>query len=204
MLVFLDESGDAGFKFDRGSSTHFVIALVIFDDPLDAEETALAIKRLRQQLRKHEKFEFKFNKTDEYLRLQFLEAVRDYKFRVRVMLVDKRKLYSDALKGSKDKFYSYFVGQVLAHNHGQITGAKLRVDGSGDREFKKAFTTYLRQKLGANVLAHCRFVDSKADNLIQLADMIAGSVFRANHTVNADASFYERIRHKVEDLWRFG
>ena len=46
MLIFLDESGDAGFKFGQGSSSHFVIALVIFDSPLDAEETALHIKRL--------------------------------------------------------------------------------------------------------------------------------------------------------------
>lgn len=37
MLVFLDDSGDPGFKLDRGSSAFFVIACVIFEDKLDAE-----------------------------------------------------------------------------------------------------------------------------------------------------------------------
>lgn len=46
MIVFIDESGDAGFKIGKGSSTFFVISLIIFDDELEAEETALRIKNL--------------------------------------------------------------------------------------------------------------------------------------------------------------
>lgn len=59
MLIFIDDSGDPGFKFDKGSSKIFVIVLIIFDDNLDAEETALKIKRLRQRFKKSERFEFK-------------------------------------------------------------------------------------------------------------------------------------------------
>jgi hypothetical protein len=36
MLVFIDDSGDPGFKLDRGSTPFFVIALVIFEDELEA------------------------------------------------------------------------------------------------------------------------------------------------------------------------
>jgi CO dehydrogenase nickel-insertion accessory protein CooC1 len=98
MLIFLDESGDAGFKFDSGSSSHFVIALIIFDDPLDAEETASRIKKLRQELKVHEMFEFKFNKMNDFRRYRFLEAVRDSKFRIRAMVVDKRnRTYARAI-----------------------------------------------------------------------------------------------------------
>lgn len=32
MLVFIDDSGDPGFKLDKGSSRFFVICSVIFDD----------------------------------------------------------------------------------------------------------------------------------------------------------------------------
>ena len=39
MIIFIDDSGDPGFKVEKGSSVVFVIALVIFDDPLDAELT---------------------------------------------------------------------------------------------------------------------------------------------------------------------
>ena len=42
MLVFLDDSGDPGFKLDKGSTKYFIIAMVIFDDDLEAEKTARA------------------------------------------------------------------------------------------------------------------------------------------------------------------
>lgn len=35
-LIFVDESGDTGFKFEKGSSRFFVLVLVIFDRPEDA------------------------------------------------------------------------------------------------------------------------------------------------------------------------
>ena len=67
MIVFLDESGDAGFKLGQGSSTYFVIALVIFDSFDDAEATAKVIQGLRGSLKLHSHFEFKFNKMSDQL-----------------------------------------------------------------------------------------------------------------------------------------
>ena len=201
MLIFLDESGDAGFKFGQGSSSHFVIALVIFDNPLDAEETALHIKRLRERLKLNANFEFKFGKLSDFYRYQFLESIRNDPFRIRAMVVDKRLLQSSSLKEDKDSFYSHFASEVLKYNHGKIIGASLRIDGSGSREFKKAFQSTLRSKLKDGTLSKCKFVDSKTDSLIQLADIIAGSIYRRYNPNKLDSSFYEMIKHKVEDLW---
>ena len=203
MYIFLDESGDAGFKLEQGSSTFFVIALVIFDEAAEVEQTAGNIKDLRGRLKLHEKFEFKFSKTDDYRRLQFFEAVRASPFRLRVMVIDKRLISSDTLRRDKEKFYGYFVRQVLEHNGGAVAGAKLRVDGSGDRAFKRAFTSYLRRELPQNLLKDCKFRDSRDDSLIQLADMAAGAVRRAFDPAKQDRTYYERVRHKVEDLWQF-
>lgn len=41
MLVFIDESGDLGFKMDKGSSGFFTIALAVFE----GGDTALACQR---------------------------------------------------------------------------------------------------------------------------------------------------------------
>lgn len=81
MLVFIDDSGDAGFKLDRDSSKHFVIACVIFDDNLDAEEAALKIKWLRRSLKWRNDHEFKFNKTNKQIRLAFLDEIKGCNFR---------------------------------------------------------------------------------------------------------------------------
>ena len=51
MIVFIDDSGDPGFKIEKGSSTHFTIAMVCFDDDLEAEKTAVAIKELKRKLK---------------------------------------------------------------------------------------------------------------------------------------------------------
>ena len=36
MLVFIDDSGDPGFKLGKGSSLIFVIGCIVFDDELEA------------------------------------------------------------------------------------------------------------------------------------------------------------------------
>jgi len=58
MLVTIDESGCPGFK--SGSSTHYVLAMVIFDTDRDAENTAHVINNLSKEIKS--KREFHFNK----------------------------------------------------------------------------------------------------------------------------------------------
>jgi len=47
-LIFIDDSGDAGIK--ARSSSHLVMAAVVFNDDLVAEEAALAMRKFRRQL----------------------------------------------------------------------------------------------------------------------------------------------------------
>lgn len=62
MIVFIDDSGDPGFSV--GSSNVFVIACVIFDDELEAEKVAVAIKEYRRSLHFPDSMEFKFNNVN--------------------------------------------------------------------------------------------------------------------------------------------
>ncbi|HKZ35403.1 MAG TPA: DUF3800 domain-containing protein, partial [Patescibacteria group bacterium] len=68
MLVFVDDSGDPGFNLEKGASKFFVIACIIFDDELQAEKTAVAIKELRRELKFPDEVEFKFNKSKQRVR----------------------------------------------------------------------------------------------------------------------------------------
>lgn len=61
MLVLIDESGCSGFKFNKGSTPYFVVAMVIFSDFKQAEIASENIGLLRDQL--NIKPEFKFSKT---------------------------------------------------------------------------------------------------------------------------------------------
>lgn len=206
MLVFIDDSGDAGFKLDKGSSKHFVIACVIFDDNLDAEEAALKIKRLRRSLNWRDDHEFKFNKASKTIRLAFLNEIRGCKFRVRAIVADKSTIRSPELRRSKNKFYNYMIKEVLSKSDGSILEGRIRLDGHEDRAYKKAATTYFRQQANprGGVIKDMKFVNSKNDSLIQLADMTAGSILRTTQDNKTDRQeYFEVIKRRVEDIWNF-
>ncbi len=207
MLVFIDESGDAGFKVGKGSSRYFVVTLVIFEENLDAEVAAVEIKKLRRSLGKSESFEFKFNKMNKLMRVAFLNVAKTLNFKSRSVVFDKTILYSRNLIGSTEKFYNYAVKVVLENNNESIKNAKVRLDGLGEREFKKQLNVYLRKNLNKGsekIMENLKFVDSKENVLIQLADMVAGSIHRSLDSLDEDAKDYLKIiKAKCEDIWKF-
>lgn len=206
MLVFIDDAGDPGFKLDKGSSRHFVIACVIFDDNLDAEETALRIKRYRRSLNWRDDHEFKFNKASKAIRLGFLEVIKSCNFRVRAIVADKSVIRSPELRRNKNKFYNYMIKEVLSKSDGSIKNASIRLDGHEDRAYKKAATTYFRQQANpkGSVIKDMKFVNSKSDSLVQLADMVAGSILRGTQESKTDKDAYiSAIKKRLEDVWYF-
>jgi len=207
MVIFIDESGDPGFKITKGSTEYFVIVLVIFDDNLDAEETALRIKRYRRSIGKGDKFEFKFSRSSHEFRKSFLKEIKDCNFKVRALVVDKKRIYSPTLQTDKQKFYNYCIKQVLKHNNNSIIDASIRIDGLGERSFRRSLLVYLRQELNQKdkvVLKNLRFRNSNNDVLIQLADMVAGSIKKSYDPIKKDNNDYRKIiKSKIEDVWEF-
>lgn len=207
MIIFIDESGDPGFKISRGSSPHFVIALIVFNEDLDAEETALKIKKLKRKLKKTDKFEFKFNGCNRSLREAFLQEIKDSTFKIRAIVFNKETMYSLHLRTTKEDFYNFSLRQVLEHNNNTIKNAKIRLDGRGERIFRQRLSVYLRQYLNSRtkrVIKNLRFRDSKNDVLIQMADMISGAIRRYYDKNTSDWNAYRKItKHKEEDVWEF-
>ena len=207
MIVFIDESGDPGFSFEKGSSKVFVIVCIVFQDELDAEKAAVAIKELRRTLKFSDKTEFKFNGSRKKVRLEFLQTVKPFKFEVRALVVKKSTIRSPLLKGNKNSFYNYFIKMILTNTRGTILNAKSRIDGSGDRLFRRNCLTYLRKELNSKnqkIMKNIRLVDSKSNVLIQLADMFAGAIRRYKEGEKEDAKEYWKIiKNKVDDCWDF-
>jgi hypothetical protein len=202
MLVLIDESGDAGFKLERGSTGVFVVALCAFTSSEAARETEAAIAGVAARLRIAG--EFKFNKTRHELRDAFFRAVLPTQFLVRAIVVEKRKIHSPYLRAEKEKFYSFFVRQMLSFDDGLLESARVIIDGSGDREFKRELNTYLRRALSPGSLREVRFSNSANDRLVQLADMCAGAIARSYRT---DRDFSDRWRKmlgpRIDDVWEF-
>jgi hypothetical protein len=205
MLIFIDDSGDPGFRVGSGSSEIFVIALVIFTDPLVAEETSLEIKKLRRKLGLADTYEFKFNKSGKKFKPPFFDTVKQYDFKVRAIVVRKENIYSHALKSKKERFYNYIIMQVFRKSS-TIKNAKLWFDKYGERAIRDELRVYLSRELNnkdKQVFKDLKFADSRRNTLIQLADMVAGSIFAAYS--GKDECYLKKLKQagRIEDIWAF-
>jgi hypothetical protein len=101
MLVLIDESGDCGLKFDKGSSKLFVCVAVIFSDAFSADACDRSISCLKHSLKKPPGFEFHFSNCSDKLREEFLKTVAHENFTYAGFVVEKRKLYGPRFKEPK-------------------------------------------------------------------------------------------------------
>ena len=204
MLVFIDDSGDPGFKVEKGSSAVFVIALVIFDDPLEAEKTAVEIKQLKRDLKFPDDVEFKFHQSRIQVKRKFLQKVSRYKFRIRAIVVKKSNIRSPFLMSSRESFYNYIVMQVLRNSKKNIKKAKLKFDKRGEKKIRDNLRVYLSRELdnrSNHIFEDLKFVDSKTNVLIQFADMVAGAI--GSYYKGKDKDLMTSLKKKVEDIWEF-
>lgn len=202
MLVLIDESGCCGFKLGKGSTPIFAAAMVIFEDYTQAENASAAIRAKRIELSVHP--EFKFSNSRDAVKDAFFETVLPYDFVVRAIVVEKSKIYSPHLKRVKGDFYRFFVQTMMKHDNDVLKNANVKIDGSGDRVFKRELHAYLRAQLGSGKISKLRFVNSKSDSLIQLADMSVGAIARSYRTDRVRPDRWRTmLAPKIKDVWEF-
>jgi len=207
MLIFIDDSGDPGFKLGRGSTSVFVVAMIIFKDNLVAEETSLNIKKLKRELNFRDEYEFKFNKCSRELRIKFLEKIKNYDFTARAISVRKELIRSPILRSSREKFYNFIVQNLLSHYEDNFFNlATVKIDGRASKIFRAEFDYYLRKminNLTKKKIGKIKHVNSRTDSLIQLADMVAGSIRRLKEASKNDYDLYYNIIKNKCHIWDF-
>ncbi len=196
MFVFVDESGDPGLKIVQGSSSIFVVGLVIFNDDDEALAVDQRISLLKHELRFDPRFEFSFNKCRKQIREQFLQAVAPYEFFYYGIAINKdpSKLWGKGFQ-YKESFYKYACGLVFENAKSWLENATVIVDGSGSKDFRQQLERYLKKKINEpnqRLIKKVKVQDSSKNNLLQLADMVVGAIFRSFGT-KTDATIYRRI-----------
>lgn len=176
MHVFIDDSGDPGFKFEKGASSHVLMAACIFPDPKEIEKIKAASMECAEKNRHHR--EFKFNKTKDRLKDCYFDCTADVRFNVRAITVDKREVYSDKLREG-DAIKSYLIRMLLTRNYGNIRNARVVIDGKDTRGMGIPDEAYLLKMVNREcpgTIHSVVFRDSKKDRGLQAADMIAGAI----------------------------
>ena len=193
MLVFVDESGDPGLRLAQGSSAYFVVVLVVIDDAEETKVITQRIKLLRYELKLPAQFEFKFNKCRPTHRMAFLKAVAPYNFFYYAIVINKSGLYGEGFK-IKESFYKYATQLVFLNARQHLEDAQVYIDASGDRDFRKQINVYLKSRINLEKrhIKSVAFLNSANNDLIQLADMVAGAINRS-YGKKEDAEQYAKL-----------
>lgn len=199
MLIFIDESGDPGLNIEAGSSKNFIVALVAFEDHNEALAADDRISLLRKEQGFPASFEFHFNKMKPAYRRMFLEAIASYDFFYCAVVMDKSKLTERHVQ-FKESIHKYACGLLLEDVKARLNNAIVVVDGSESKRFRHELKSYLIRRLkhdsGKCFIKNVRVHDSTTNNLLQLADMVVGSVARSYSGKKDSREYRSLIAHR--------
>ena len=198
MFSFADDSGDLGQPTRPGASTHFVLALIVVQNSADVDQIVDAIKAFKKVAKLPDDIEIKFYDLKSPLRIKFLKAIRKLPFRVKAMVIDKRKFTQ------LSTHQHVHIKELLQKHAAGFHKISLKIDGALPRKRERVARSELRQvnRNTPQAIGKIRFVNSANNSLVQLADMIAGSIFRSTQPQKKDQYTYIKlIEDKIDDIY---
>lgn len=194
--MFLDESGELGFNFDKGSTKYFTITLLVCGIK-EEQELERVIKKIRQRILKKKlkrSNELKWNNSNEMIKRKVFDRLEKINFEIFTIILDKSKVYNP-LKDKKHKLYNYLSKLIIAEC--SIDGSfELIVDRSKNkRSLRDDFDGYIRNhsKECSNLKIDHR--DSKSSGGLQVLDFISGAIFNKYEFDNLE--YYDKIKNKI-------
>ena len=130
-----------------------------------------------------------------------MEAISPYSFLYFGIVINKKKLFGKGFQ-FKESFYKYTCQLVFENAKPYLNSAIVTIDGSGSRDFRLQLQKYLKDRINQQAenmryIQKIKIQDSKKNNLIQVADMIAGTIARSYKTNKKDHRIYrDIIRHR--------
>lgn len=183
MLAFVDESGDQGRKITKGSSPFFTVAIVTFQDSEAALECDERINQLRADMGRPPGYEFHFTHNSHKVREALLKAVApcDFFYHSFALNKDPDKLFGVGFE-HKESLYKFTARMVFENAAPYLRQATVVIDRSGERRFRNELAVYLRRRItaedGSGVIRKVKIQRSDGNNLLQLADYVAGVMNR--------------------------
>ncbi len=197
MLTFTfagDESGDVSFNFGKGASRYFVMAVIATENP---ELLRQNLADVRRELGLSPAYEFSFNDiSSAQIRQRIFEVLRHADFEAWALVVDKTSLSEPFRIMRRLDFYLFCITELLqAIPTEQREKATLILDEfGGEPDLPLEFRRYMKRR---NIPRHFSRVltkRSKSEPLIQVADLVAGSVLRRD--TQKDSESFDMIKDK--------
>jgi len=200
--IFLDESGDLGFK--KTSSKWFLFTIALTSEPRSLERV---VKKIWRNLRKKHKHigELHASNEKDITRERMLKALNEIKdLKILCTILNKEKVYID-LQNQKNYLYNYTANVLLErlHKSGIVKDKEplhLYIDRKDTKKtLRENFIGYLtnsmkkRRDCNFDIQLHA----SHENKSLQAVDFVSWAIFRKYE--RGDFEFYEIIKNKIVD-----
>ena len=198
ITLWVDESGDCGFKFEKGSSRFLIIVAVYADSNESEGGIVKAIDAVKQERGLDRSFEFKFSRCKDALKKVFLDEITKYSIAYKAIVLDKKNLGAPALQYHPRELYCEAVRRLLYDNDPPLARATLILDEATAKIHHREFSGMLKRYLSRNMVKKIKQMRSESEAMIQVADMIAGSILREYE--KGDPQWHQIIKGKEKRL----
>lgn len=204
--AYIDESGNFGFHFGKdGVSTHYIVCAVVVNN-----EQTLAIEQKIDELRRNSfgKGEMKSSSigNNHLRRAKVLTELLLLDFSLIILIADKQTFYQESpLTEYKGTFIKFLHQKLYESMYVAYPKLKIVEDEFGTSEFQAGYRKYVCEKRPTPNLFYeydFDYSDSRNSNIIQIADIVAGSVMQ--HIMDAEApNVLKLFSGKIRDIVNF-
>ena len=179
MNVFIDAYGDPDLEVGKsGATTHFIVTAVLVSNDLDRAQ----IEAEEVRVHHFQTGEIKSSSigTNDSRRIRILKEISKLPIHTFSIAVDKRELNKDGGLAYKKSFFKYVHRMLCERIYRSFAITKIVADEHGGTEFMRGFRDYIYKIFPLNLFTKLdfRFAKSHDEVLLQIADLISGSIAR--------------------------
>ncbi|HZY78130.1 MAG TPA: DUF3800 domain-containing protein [Cyclobacteriaceae bacterium] len=191
MLIFLDESGDLGWSFNRpnghgGSSRYVTIAGIILEENAINQLTWFILELYRKYNLTPgiEKKGASFSSKEAAFIIRGLRRLQEHSPSFRIISITARKENTGApLRRDSNIFYNYLLNVLLTDQLKHVDLANITLDNravkvGSDNSFEECLKTKCWGELGLQTQISVRYDNSDQNYGIWIADWIANFIWR--------------------------
>jgi hypothetical protein len=202
MKIAIDESGDSGRKFWKGSSRWFILTAIIVPDNDFCGTTCQAVERYRKDYNGGRELHFAHNSHENHI--GFLGSVHNMDYVYLSVVIDKQKLLrrQPQVFRTKMALVQFSFDALFEQLHPWLDDPLVLLDTNGPKHFNKALSRHLMRLFGSqhkgdvHGLKQVRAVDSDKEPLVQLADYVSGAVHHHVDGKHHSTTFEDYVQDK--------
>lgn len=177
--AYVDEFGAFGYNFENeGCTTHFIITAIIVDEN-DIPTVKANVETIRNKYFPNGEIKSSRIGKDHRKRISILNELKALPFKILVLVCDKRKIHEQSGLRFKPSFYKFINNLVYQELRTSFSNLVIVADEVGQNEYLQSFARYIRERevpLTFFDKSLFRIEDSKDNLIIQVADIVAGSL----------------------------